>query len=85
MCFFFFFGRFTFVFGNVNDAFGFVLYRFIFCKVSLRIVMNPYVFEFSEPPWRKFSRVQDFVFAAKTHGAFRPHSSLLVLAAQIVG
>ncbi len=44
-----FFVRFTSISGNVYDAFELVLYRFIiFCKVSLRIVMNPYVFEFSK-------------------------------------
>lgn len=60
-----FFVRFTSIFGNVYDAFKFVLYRFIFYKVYLRIVMNPYVFEFSKPPWRKFSRVQDYVLLLK--------------------
>lgn len=76
---------FTYIFGNVYDAFKFVMYMFVLYKDYLRIVINPYVFEFSKPPWSRFSEVQDYVFAAKTHGAFRPHSSLLVLAALIVG
>ncbi len=53
--------RFTSVFGNVHDAFEFVLYRFVYFLYRLWTHM----YEFSKAAWRKFSRVQDYVCAAK--------------------